>query len=58
MFIFKLCLTGLDKPLLGGVRTTAWARAVRTVCSANPIRSLPARDLPKKDLLLGAVGVE
>jgi hypothetical protein len=34
-------------PLFGGVKTTAWAKAVKTVCSANPIRSLPARDLEK-----------
>lgn len=32
-------------PLLGGVSKTAWPNAMRTDCSARPIRSLPPRDL-------------
>ena len=40
-------------PLLGGVSKTAWPNAVRTDCSARPIRNLPPRDLQieKKNLL-------
>lgn len=30
----------------GGVKHTAWLRADSTLCSARPILSLPARDLP------------
>ena len=33
------------KPLLGGVNTTACAKAVNTDCSARPIRNFPAKDL-------------
>lgn len=35
-----------DSPWPGGVRHTAWARAASTLCSASPIRSFPAKDLP------------
>jgi hypothetical protein len=36
------CKWNLLRP--GGERTTAWARASSTDCSARPIRSLPPRD--------------
>lgn len=35
-------------PWPGGVRHTAWLRADRTLCSARPILSFPARDLSRK----------
>ena len=34
-----------SKPLLGGVNTTACAKAVNTDCSARPILNFPAKDL-------------
>ena len=42
-------------PLLGGVSKTAWPNAMRTDCSARPIRNLPPRDLQiEKNNLLRA----
>ena len=44
-------------PLLGGVSRTAWPNAVRTDCSARPIRNLPPRDLQieKKEFVKGVI---
>lgn len=38
----------LSLPCPGGVRHTAWLRADRTLCSARPILSFPAKDLSIK----------
>ena len=58
--IMTFMMTGTTKnliPLLGGVSKTAWPNAVRTDCSARPIRNLPPRDLQieKKELVKGII---
>lgn len=49
-FVYKVWLYhfSLNVPCPGGVRHTAWLRADRTLCSARPILSFPAKDLSIK----------
>lgn len=48
MYKCKSYSRGWRLPWPAGVRHTAWLRADRTLCSARPILSFPAKDLSRK----------